>query len=101
MACVAALVITASIQFLLLIGSPEALFTSAYGLVASAKILLLATLITLAARNRTRLTPNLPATRPQLLRSIHTEITLGLAVLLAAGLILQLDPPTMAAMGMR
>ena len=67
MACVAVLVITASIQFLLLIGRPAALFTSAYGLTASAKILLLAALVALAARNRTRLTPNLPATHAQLL----------------------------------
>ena len=100
MACVAVLVITASIQFLLLIGRPAALFTSAYGLTASAKILLLAALVALAARNRTRLTPNLPATHAQLLHSVHMEIMLGIAVFLAAGLILQLEPPTMAAMGM-
>ena len=100
MLCVAALIITATIQYFLLIGRPWALFTSAYGLTASAKILLLAGLIGLAARNRLRFTPKLPASRPQLLRSIRAEILLGLLALLAAGLILQLEPPTMAAMGM-
>ncbi len=98
--CVAALIVTATIQYFLLVGHLAALFTSAYGLTASAKILLLAALVALAARNRTRLTPNLPVSRAQLLRSVHVEIMLGVAVFLAAGLILQLEPPTMAAMGM-
>lgn len=98
--CVAALIITAAIQYFLLIGRPSALFSTAYGLTASAKILLLALLIALAMRNRIRLTPALPASRTQLLKSIHAEILLGLLALLAAGLILQLEPPSMAAMAM-
>jgi putative copper resistance protein D len=97
-ACVLTLILTAAIQFILLIGNPLALFTTAYGATALAKFLTLAALITLAALNRERLTPHLPATRPQLLRNINLEIALGLAALLAAGLILQLEPPTMAAM---
>jgi putative copper resistance protein D len=81
-----------------LIGRPASLFTSAYGLTALAKILGLTALIALAARNRTRLVPTLPASRARLLRSVRHEIMLGLLILLAAGLILQLEPPTMAAM---
>lgn len=100
MVCVVALIVTAAIQYVLLIGRPAALLTSAYGVTASAKILLLAGLIALAARNRMRLTPSLPASHAQLLRSLHGEILLGLLALLAAGLILQLEPPTMVAMGM-
>jgi putative copper resistance protein D len=97
--CVSILVLTAAIQYFLLIGHPASLFTTAYGVTALAKILLLGALIALAATNRQRLTPNLPASRPQLLRSIDWEIALGLAALIAAGLILQLEPPTMASMG--
>jgi putative copper resistance protein D len=97
-ACVATLIITAAIQYCVLIGRPASLFTSAYGLTALAKILGLTALIALAARNRTRLVPTLPASRARLLRSVRHEIMLGLLILLAAGLILQLEPPTMAAM---
>ena len=97
-ACVATLIITATVQYYFLIGRPAALVTSAYGLTASLKILLLLGLIALATLNRTRFTPALPKTRPQLLRSINVEITLGLLTLLAAGLILQLEPPAMALM---
>jgi copper resistance protein D len=98
-ACVVTLVVTAALQYFLLIGSPAALVTYAYGIAASIKILLLLALIILAALNRTRFTPALPATRPQLLRSISLEISLGLLAMLAAGLILQFEPPAMAAMG--
>lgn len=94
--CVAALLLTAVIQYILLIVRPVALFTSGYGAVALGKILLLAVLIALAARNKLRLTPALPSTRPALLRAIGAEIFLGLLVLLAAGILLQLEPPAMA-----
>jgi putative copper resistance protein D len=97
-ACVAILIVTATVQYFVLIGRPAALVTSAYGLTASVKILLLIALIVLAACNRTRYTPALPQTRPQLLRSINAEIVLGVLTLLAAGLILQLEPPAMAMM---
>jgi len=94
-ACVVTLLATATIQYILLIGRPAALFTTAYGLTASAKILLLIGLITLAARNRQVLVPGLPAARSALLRSIDVEIMVGLAVLIAAGVILQFEPPGM------
>jgi putative copper resistance protein D len=96
--CVATLIVTATIQYRVLIGGVGALFTSAYGLTASLKILLLLVLIALAARNRLVLTPALPASKASLLRSIRWEIAFGLLVLLAAALILQLEPPAMAAM---
>jgi putative copper export protein len=102
-ACVLALIASAIVQFTYLIGSPSALFTSLYGRVALTKILLLAALILLAALNRYRLAPALPDpaqpnARTKLLTSIGTEIALGLTALLAAGLLLNLAPPTMAAM---
>jgi putative copper resistance protein D len=96
-ACVATLLATAYIQYVILIAHPAAFFTTAYGAIALLKLLLLAALITLAARNR-RLTPTLPATRPTLLRNIAAEIALGLLILLAAALLLQLEPPTMLTM---
>jgi putative copper resistance protein D len=40
----------------------------------------------------------MPASRPVLLRAIGAEMGLGLLVLAAAGLILQLEPPTMVGM---
>jgi copper resistance protein D len=99
-ACVMSLVVSAAIQYWLLIGRPAALFTTGYGFVAFVKILLLVGLVILAAINRERLTPKLPLTRPWLLRSINAELVLGLLVLVAAGVILQLEPPTMAHMAM-
>lgn len=98
MGCVAALLVTAAIQFWLLIRWPASLFSTAYGGAALAKILLLAGLIALAAVNRQRLVPKLPVTRPWLVRSINAELVLGLLILLAAGVILQFEPPAMAAM---
>lgn len=96
--CVATLIVTGAINYWFLIGRPAALVTSAYGLTASVKTLLLFGLIILATLNRTRFTPRLPSTSPNLLRSINLEIALGLLILLAAGLILQLEPPAMAMM---
>jgi putative copper export protein len=49
----------------------------------------------LAARNNLRLVPRLPATRPALLRAIGMETILGLLALVAAGILLQLEPPAM------
>jgi putative copper resistance protein D len=98
--CVAALLVTGLIEYLVLIGRPAALVSTAYGVTALVKITLFALLIALAAMNRQWLTPRLPATRRQLLRSIGAEILLGMAVLVAAGMILQFAPPTMAGMRM-
>ncbi len=96
--CVAMLLLTALIQYILLIARPAALLNTGDGVLALAKFLLLVLLITLAARNRQRLVPALPATRPMLLRAIGAEMLLGLLVLVAAGILLQLEPPAMAGM---
>ncbi|MBB5372078.1 copper resistance D family protein [Acidocella aromatica] len=98
MACVAVLLSAAVVQFVLLIGGVGALFSSAYGALVSAKLLALAVLIGLAARNKFRLTPSLPGSRAALCRTVALEIGLGFAVLLAAGVLLQLEPPAMAGM---
>jgi putative copper export protein len=96
--CVALITVTAGIQYFFLIGQPADFISTGYGLIASFKIVGLVSLVTLAAINRTRFTPRLPASRPQLLRSINAEIVIGLFTLLAAGLILQFAPPAMAMM---
>jgi len=97
-ACVGTLLVTAMFQFVLLITYPRALLTTAYGATALAKLVLFVALIALAALNRFRFTPRLPASRPALRRSIGLETTFGLVVLLLAGLIMQLEPPAMASM---
>ena len=99
MGCVAVLLLTALIQYILLIARPAALLNTGYGALALAKFFLLALLVALAARNRQRLVPALPAARPALRRAIGAEMLLGLLVLVAAGILLQLDPPAMAGMG--
>jgi putative copper resistance protein D len=97
MACVSLVLLTAAIQYVVLIWRPASLFTSAYGLAALAKILGLAALIGIAAGNRA-ITRRRPADKGQLDANIAVEIALGLAVLVAAGLITQFEPPTMAGM---
>jgi len=101
-ACVLGITLSAAVQFICLVCRPASLFNNGYGLIVCAKILLLLALIALAVANRTRLTPALatgaePA-RTQLVRNLATEIVLGLVILLAAGFLLQLTPPTMALM---
>ncbi|MBU6449396.1 MAG: CopD family protein [Rhodospirillales bacterium] len=98
MLCVAAILVTAFLQYLLLIGRVSAFFNTGYGEAALLKLVLFAALLTLAARNRWRLTPALPASRAALLRAILWETALGVLVLLAAGVLMQLSPPVMAAM---
>ncbi len=99
MGCVATLLLTALIQYVLLIGCPMALFTFGYGALALTKTILLALLVGVAARNYLRLVPELPTTRPALRRAIGAEMLLGLLVLLAAGVLMQLEPPAMPGMG--
>jgi len=102
MACVAGLILSAIVQYVFLIGGPAALLNSSYGLTASFKILCLITLVALASFNRTLLTPRLGLAEENaryiLLRSIGTEIFVGLFVLLAAGFLIQETPPAMALM---
>jgi putative copper resistance protein D len=96
-ACVSLILLTAGIQYVVLIWRPASLFTTAYGLTALAKILGLAALIGIAACNRA-ITRRLPARETRLGANIAFEIALSLAVLIAAGLITQFEPPTMRGM---
>ncbi len=101
MFCVAGLLSSAAVQYWCLVGGLSALVNSEYGLVALLKILVLAALIALACLNRWRLTPNMQIdeeARRLLLRSVGLEVALGFLALLAAGFLLQMTPPTMAAM---
>ena len=101
-ACVIGLIASSSAQYAFLIGTPRSLLNNGYGLLASFKIVLLLGLLALATLNRQKLTPALLAgdesARRVLLRSVQMEVALGLFVLLAAGLLLQLTPPSMALM---
>jgi copper resistance protein D len=99
-ACVVALLVTGFIEYLFMIGRLGALVSTPYGATALVKIICFVLLFALAAMNRNWLTPRLPATRGHLLQSISAEVLLGLIVLIAAGLILQLIPPAMAGMQM-
>lgn len=99
MACVTLLLGTALVQYLLLIGKFSALFTTGYGLAALVKLVLFAGMLGLAARNRYLLTPALPASRGAFLRATLLETALGLALLMAAGVLMQLAPAAMAAAG--
>jgi putative copper export protein len=102
MVCVVGLILSATVQYVFLIGRPAALFNNSYGLTASFKILCLLSLAALASVNRSRLAPRLglaeDTARHALLRSIGAEIFVGLLVLLAAGFLIQQTPPAMALM---
>ena len=90
-ACMTALLATAALYTVLLIGSVGAVLTTAYGLVALLKFLLMGGLILVALR-----APRLSRGHPR--RVVGAEIALGLALLLAAGVLLELQPPAMANM---
>jgi putative copper resistance protein D len=96
-ACVTLLLATAGMQYVILIWRPDSLFTSAYGRAALAKIFGLLALIFVAASNRA-IARTLPAQKGRLETNIAVEIAVGVAVLIAAGLITQFEPPTMGAM---
>ncbi len=90
--------VTALIQGLVMIQTRHNLLTTAYGWTAMLKIILLVTLLVLAAVNRLVWTPRLaraaqatPAARGFAI-TLGVEILAGLAVLLAAGLLASLPP---------
>lgn len=94
---VAILAATAMFQGWVLSGGLPGLTGTAYGAVLLTKAALFAALIALAARNRLHLTPvlaqpNGERSRRALLRSIVLETTLGLCVVLAAGVLSGLEP---------
>ena len=95
--CVVAIAGTACFQGWVLGGGLAGLIGTAYGWVLLLKAALFAALLGLAALNRFRLTPALgresgePARRT-LMRTIAAETTLGLMVMLAAGVLSGLEP---------
>jgi putative copper resistance protein D len=97
-ACVLVLAATAFAQGWALIGSFGALGGTAYGWMALLKLLFFVLLLSLAALNRQLLTPTLAgaataeAARRHLLASVAMEVVLGLAAILAAGLLASLEP---------
>jgi copper resistance protein D len=96
--CVLVLALTAFVQGWALIGGFGALGGTAYGWMALLKLLLFVLLLGLAAVNRQSLTPSLAqsvtaeAARRRLLASVAMEVVLGLAAILAAGLLASLEP---------
>ena len=95
--CVAAVLASAGVQFWELIGGIPGLVGTAYGEVALIKMALFAALFGFALANRYRLAPRLlgpdPASaRRSLMRSIGAQTGVGLAAVLAAGLLSALPP---------
>ena len=82
------------------LGHASALWTSPYGLVMCVKLVFVAGLLSLAAFNKTRLTPRLltgdAAAARSLRRSIHAEMTLAALILLTtAALTTLMGPPAL------
>jgi len=97
LACVAVLAATILVQGWVLIGGLAGLIGTDYGRVALLKIVFFAGLLGLAALNRFRYMPALggrqePDSRRLLKRSIVAETGIGLAAVMAAGLLLTLPP---------
>lgn len=96
-ACVAALIATATAQFAVLVGGLPRLLGTAYGLVALLKLCLFVLLLVIALRNRFRLTSRLGdraagVGRGALLRSLGLETAAGLCVVFAAATLASLPP---------
>jgi copper transport protein len=98
---IAALVIAGTLLAAIQVESPQALFTTNYGRVLIAKLVVLAALFALAMRNRWRLTkPALggdTAARAALARSIRLEVILVCAVFAIAALWRFTPPPRVLA----
>lgn len=95
--CVMVLAASAFVQGRILIGSPRALFDTAYGWAALLKAGLFAVLLGLAILNRYWLAPDLRGRDPdlarrRLIRSVSVETCFGLLIVLAASLLGQLTP---------
>ncbi len=93
--CVAVLLATAALQGLVLVGSWRGLFGTDYGWMALAKAAGFAAMLGLAARHRFRLMPSMrvnTAMAGTLRRSVLAELAVGAAVVLAAGLLAQMEP---------
>ena len=96
-ACVVMLAVTIAIQGWVLMGGLPGLIGTGYGRIALFKLCLFLLLVAIAAFNRLRLAPSLsviPAGPRHLRRSIAVETTVGLAAVLAAGILLTQQPAT-------
>ena len=96
-ACVVGMVLSAGVQFAVLVGSLPGLVGTAYGWVAGAKLGLLGVLFGLAVANRYRLAPALmrdapDAARRRMVRAIAVQTGFGVAAVLAAGVLSSLPP---------
>nr|WP_255775280.1 CopD family protein [Microbulbifer sediminum] len=76
-----------------LIGGFGPLVQSGYGLSMLLKLALVATVLLLAAQNKWRLVPRLPATAAGLSGSIRAEMLVGVAILLVTALLSTLTGP--------
>jgi len=92
---VAVLLATGVVQTLLVSPGLARLLHSTYGTVLIAKVIGMAVLVALGARNRYRLVPHLPAddARAALRRAVRVELAVMLLVLLAAGLLAYVPVP--------
>ncbi|WP_346837543.1 CopD family protein [Microbulbifer sp. SAOS-129_SWC] len=90
---VALLILCGTWILITLLGSFAALVQSGYGLALCLKMLLVGALLLLAAQNKWRLVPQLPATTAALSRSIRAEILLGAIILLVTALLSTLVGP--------
>jgi putative copper resistance protein D len=95
--CIAALVISAACQFWFLIGGVPGLLGTAYGWMVLAKAALFVVLLGFAIANRYRFAPALlgeepAAARRILTRSIALQTCVGIAVVIAAGVLSSLPP---------
>lgn len=95
--CVALLAGTALVQGVVLVGSVDAWWHTAYGWVASLKLCLFGILVGFALLNRYRLAPDLQGpdaqgARRRLLLSLALETGFGVFIVLAASLLAQLRP---------
>ena len=94
--CVITIAVTAVIQGWYLVGSISALTGTAYGLVAAGKLVLFVSLIAIAATNRWQTlrlpTPSGQHAKEFLYKSIAIETAVGLAVVVLAGILMELPP---------
>jgi copper transport protein len=96
----AVLVAGGTLQAVLYLSSPGDLVSEDYGLLLSAKILLLLTIVGLASRNRKAVAaarPDGPASR--LRRAMRTEVALAVAVIAATAILVRTAPPEAAVAG--
>jgi putative copper resistance protein D len=93
---VATLIVSGLINALYLVGSVKALFGTGYGWTLIVKLVLFATMLALAARNRFKLVPQLAGSdgtvHLKLIRTVVAEQSIGLCVLAAVAMLGTMEP---------